>query len=734
MSNVMADSLQYKGSAITGLEISFNSQDEISNIIESVSIEGRDFYTNSTFTDGIKIGRAEWDEEIITGVFDVTYAGNYTVTIKLLDSAKLNYEFANSSNDTVELSFAISQRPVEGTTSLYDNGVKTTEISYSPALTVEDILGKLQFAPIEDSSNNNNQSNKYNLQYALFVDQNYTTQATKDDIQVGKTLYAKAIDVLPYSAGDNAYLDYRLPTNNSEGLDGICCSVTLAGPKLARPSITPYYYTLHPTIDFTQEWTEIKFDSDNGTISAFYLGFGYKISQWFYTDKGHDKWNDSVADDGHEGGDNWNVTVNGKEEDPNTYEMKNVGTYNIRIEAKDGYQFMGGQSSYEMKLTIKPYVLASENIKWIDNKHEYSGEPIYIGENDYEVVNLWGDDELSLLFELDNGGTALVDGKPINAGRYIYKIVGIVENEYSSNYYIETGDNALTNSLSPFTIYKKRLDDFKTDGPLVKGVFTGQEQQIDLAQSLIDLGLASYTMDGGTEVLSPIIRGGLIKRSYPDSWNLGNATLSCEASFNLIDTHEYFNFKDAGSYSVVFEFHTLAFMLNYCWFEDSNVPTSGDDTHNTTYEWTNFALIERVEVDPLLEPINILTNYDGDYDIDKMIADKFKGLGDVYTLAFGKDGQTGTSATALHGTANNYVEGNYYVLININEDVYPNVYFKAAQDDEYTVNGRQARIDYSVTSSTVSITCNVKESYTFGDNFNSAFNVVTVNTKSAEGN
>lgn len=702
----------FSGSAI---EITVQADSAIgfdSTIAQITNVKYVDFYDKVTSSDGINV-----DE--YTGKISVINAGKYTVTLEIAEDEKETYEFEGG-NDTIELKFEIKQEVVSCS-------INISSDEYTTDLSIEELKSRLSFV-INDGS----QKDKYTVDFGIFTDSSYTTQVNDGDLKIGGTYYAKAVGVNSYK-GSKDYLNYRLPEKGESGFDGICRTITLAGPKLTRPAIYEGFYLQYSDINFNTDRTRISFDSTNGTISAFYLGFDYKISQWFYNDNGVDKWSAPLSEEGHENGLYWRVTVNGTEVDPNEYAMRDAGTYNVVISPAEGYQFQGGAKSYKYAFTIKPYNLDSNNIEWTNKKHVYTGSPIAVTEDDYNVINLFGQDKLLFNFELDE---VIDGGVPVNAGRYGYHIDSIIPNEYSKNYSAKmvSGDNVSV--FDPFVIYKKELPNLQSDSALIAGKkFNGTVQAVGLYDYLNPLGLCERAEKNGETSYIPHIEKveNSVKRTYPTDWNLGSSVYLDDASITADQENEYFRFTHAGNYSVTFVMQT-GFRNNHCWYGESDDPDSPNNTH---FEWTNFAQIERAEIDPLFAPTQILTNDTEDYNIAKLVADKFGELASngspVYSLQFGQAGQSSLSDAPLHGTAGNYIEGNYYVLIDIETSFYPDAYFKPAQNGEYTVNGRQARVDYAVNSSTVSITCNVKESYVFGDNLDPEFKAVTVTTNQAEG-
>lgn len=733
---------QYTGDVLSYIQV-INTPSNLFDDIIDMTVVGTDFAGNTMPESDVTIADVN--------AFDVTRAGNYTVTLTIRDEYLDQYEWeGNPSSPSVTVTYTVKQRLVVGSTSMNYDDNNNKEINYSSSLSIQDVLGKLNFTPSDEDF----QTDKYTLKYGVFLDSDYTTQANDADLHPGAKYYVKATDVLPFAEGDAEYLNYRLPQKGEDGYENITTFFSIAAPSLPRPVITNNYYLYHaaeigfPADKIISPNVTVSVDGDN--ITAPYLGFTYKISQWFYgLDK--DNWTESVENEGHDYGSNWTVTVNGNVVDPNTYDMVDAGIYNVNIKPKGNYKFTE-KPEYNYVFTIKPFVLGQGNVEWIDRHHVYSGSPISLGEDDYKVVGLFGSDALTLQFErtvtvsAEGGGTTTVveDSAPVNAGRYVYRVKAIDENACSKNYalpsaYITNVEIVDNTARGRFIIYKKTLDNFKANGPLISGTFNGQSQDVGLYDLLYPLGLADRKQNNdGTESFVRYIKKletEAVKRSYPSGWGLGSSIYTDDASFEIKSealNDEFFRFTYAGSYTVVLVMET-GFRENHCWAGKSDDP---DSANNEQYVWTNFALIERAEVDPLFTPTNILTTDQG-FDVETLIKEKFNGLGTdtdpVYSLRFGKEGETGTSATPLHGTSGNYLEGRYYVTIELDSALYPSVYFKAPQGSEYTVSGNTATVYYEVTSSTVSISCDVKPSYTFGDNFDAAFKVVTVTTNQAEG-
>lgn len=669
--------------------------------------------------------------EVLDGVtvntmsFNVINAGTYVVTLTIRDEYLDRYEWAeHPESKTATATYILKQKPISGSFSVgltpeeaalnASGKITIKETDYLSGMDADDLLKRFRLNLIE--------VNKYKCEYALYQDSGYSVPLT--ELAVGTQVYAKVTGLQPVSDGDKEYRNYCLPEN------GITKTLTLTCPPLNRVLINLHYYDNHDQEIFGRR-DIVKPTSSGNSIIATYANYGYKVSQWFCTNE-KDLWALSIAQEGHESGKYWDVKVseNGgayNEVDPNTYEMKDVGKYEVKITAKSGFKFATG-TEYKFTLTITPYVLNVANVEVIDNKREYTGEAIEFGEEDYRIVDLFGGDTLTFGLRCNTES-----GVSVNAGLYNYYVESITGGSGVGNYELPK-DPPITLT---FKIYKKTLRDFKQDGPLVTGTYDGTIQNYDLTDKLIALGLGQLVTDSeGKQQFNCIIHSNSIAIQFN-----GSMIPADEAKF-YVEPEDYvegnaikrrFFFKRAGNYSVTFNFGSVGMRQNYCWFDGDNTPS--DTFIDTEYVWTDFAVIDGAEIDPMFEPTNILSTSDETFDIAALIKAKFTALGfdeSACTVKFGSEGSAAASDTPLHGTAGHYTVGDYFVTVEINEALYPDVYFKApSENDGYTVDGRTARVNYTVTSTTVSVKFAVNN-YVFGANFDNAFKAVSVTTNPAE--
>ena len=729
-------SLKYTCNKIEGIELRATNSTESIDELVNWDVSFADYYTGGTSKNGITVQT--------DGMFDVTCAGRYTVTLNLTDYGKEAYKFENNS-DTYELEFEVERALVSG-------GVKYNS-DYSNGLTAEQLLGEIEFAP--SAAAGNDQTGKYTLNYSLYDDAGYGTPLT--ELSVGKDVFVKAA-IAPYSQGDETYLNYRLPAQGETGFDSfVQFSFKLTAPALAAPSVSVSYYgvDLASQIGFPIiQDAGVSAPGDRTVIYATYLNFGYKVSQWFYGS--HDLWTDTSSK-GYNRGENWNVTVSrdgGTPEtvDPNTYEMKNAGTYVVSITPKEGFRF-ADKNEYTITLIISPFTLASGHIVWeSDTKHVYDGTPVNFGRDDYgiDLPELLSADNEKIVLEIERIKIELIDGvsvstvideAPINAGTYTYRVkANGIKGEVAGNYKLSVAE--INNSTSPFKIYKQELPNY-SGTPLITGKFNGTEQVIDIAQALVDKGLAviGTSADGSEEYIPNIIKldqsnfNSNIAHSYPISWGVsGSHTVTAS-----LEVGRTFRFIRAGSYSVTFMLPTDSdFGVNHCWYGDSDEP--GSDSRN--YVWESFILIERAEIDPSLSALSISVN-DEVIDLEEHAAQAFKSIvaDNPYVLTFGSGSETKAYQFDFEtvGGAKKYKAGEYYLLIDLDENLYPDCIFNKASADagNYTIqnDGKRVRIEYSVNSNTVSISYTVAD-YVFGDNFADSFgvnNVFTFDKRTVEG-
>ncbi len=715
-----------------------NQKFDLGSVIDyqSIEIKGYDC-KGGTIEDGIDTSAVEYYQALFT----VVYAGRYEISFTIIDSAQDgesekpsdNYEWAENPNSlTATVEFTVKQAlvaPQAGTSGTWLNtGNEDGSISYLPTLTVDDIKGKLNFKPTIDA--NNNQNGKYKLEYQIYTDADFEHLAQKSDLAPGVTLYAKAVNLLPYSSGDKTYLNYRLPEQSEDGFKYITCAIEIAAPSLPRASANLSYYINNPDgIDFPGG-DYIPTMAGN-TISVHYLNYGYKISQWFYSGN-ENKWNLPIEQDGHDSGKNWIVTVNGEKVDPDTFEMKNAGTYEINIKPKQGYKFAGDTAEYNYKLIISPYELTGTDINWLDRKDRvYTGQGIPFGENDYELnlptILSADNNKLTLTFECTDttiaDGVAVPIGTPVDAGHYHYKVKSI-GGASADNFVLQS--EGVTNVGHLYTIYRKQLSDF-SGTPIATYQFNGSLQTEDLESYLIEKGLAEWRVDSeGDNIFAPFM---LRVQNVPIIRTLNGKTYNNDAQ---IDRDQFFKFTYAGSYSVTFSL-TTEFAVNYCW-AGGDINPGGT---NVNYTWNNFIVVEQAEFDPTLPKTNISVN--DEYDD---LANTFNGFVNggttaVYELKYGVVGSDVTSSTPQDKDGSKYKEGQYYVLIVIKDEFAGSCVFKQPLDGEYTVSpdGKTARMEYVVSSSAVSVTVNVKP-YTFGDNILGSLgisDVFTVTKNPAEG-
>lgn len=704
---------EYTGEPLVAIGVTNISDELFGNVID-MSVEGTD-------CEGDALGEISIAD---VNVFDVLYAGTYVVTLTIRDEYLDRYEWAvNPESPTATATYVVKQKPISGNTVLAltaeeassgIQGIKNTD--YLSGMTAADLLKRFSF-----EATDNLDKGKYKCEYTLYSDSGYSVPLT--ELAVGTQVYAKVTGLLPASDGDKEYRNYRLPERDATYTFKLTC------PPLIRPSISLHYYDNHDQEIFGRRDIEKPYSSGNGII-ATYANYGYKVSQWFCTNE-KDLWSLSIAQGGHESGKYWDVKVseNGgtyNEVDPNTYEMKDVGKYDVKITAKTGFKFLAG-TEYNFTLTINPYVLSSANIEVIDNKREYTGESIVFGEEDYRVVDLFGEDTLTFSLECHTES-----GVSVDAGYYDYAVKSIIGGSCVNNYVLPDDTSTIT---LRFTIYKKTLRDFKQDGPLVTGVYNGDVQHYDLTAKLISLGVAKLAINSeGKQEFTSVIRNVSIAIQFN-----GKDVSADDANFEGYEfvegyaTKRRLNFKRAGNYSVTFQFSNVGDIKNYCWFDGDSTPS--DTNINSEYVWTDFAVIDGAEIDPMFEPTNILSTSDETFDIAALIKAKFIALGfdeSACTIKFGSEGSAATSDTPLHGTAGHYTVGDYFVTVEIDESLYPDVYFKQpSENDGYTVDGRTARVGYTVTSTTVSVKFTVSN-YTFGANFDAAFKAVSVTTNPAE--
>lgn len=696
--------------------------------VNNISTSGRDFYGNSISIEQDE----EFDEYSL--LYVVRDAGEYEISLTIFDEMRCNYEWKNNPDSATDKAvFTVNQALVAGSASMHD-------ANYTSDLTADVLTSQIQFSP--SIAANNDQSGKYSLEFKLYDAEIYTDEHLVTTFSVGQRIYAKAVNILPATSGDTAYRNYRLPEQGEEGFDGITVNFALQSPPLPALNITTHYYEHHPE-EITFPSNDTKVSMDGNAISATYLNFGYKISQWFYGDS--DVWGVSISQYGHERGIYWNVEVtkiglDGKQEykqtvDPDSFEMKDAGTYRIKITAKEGFRFT--VSEYNYTLTISQFILDDYYVNWIDNKHEYTGQEVPLGDEDYDLdlPGLLSADNEKLILQvkqIDSNGN-VIDEIPARAGVYRYQVVGI-QGTVAANYKLP--QYPVTNDTHEFIIYRKMLSDF-SGTQLITGTFDGTLQSQSLDEKLLALNLGFYSDEGIFVPYFQLDENNIkLVRSYPQSWNLGSATFQDDAviGYDLDSKLLQFKFTHAGSYSLTII--ATEMFNNYCWYGGDNRPLSmwegRPSSDPTQYTWENFALIERSAVDPSFGSTNFAVN-DEYFDIDGYITTKFAGItydGAAYQLMFGVDNAAPTGDRVDWDSTNSkYIEGNYYVTISLSDNLYPDCYFVGTEGITVSENGKKARIDYSVTSNTISIKCQViNGGYTFGDNFASGYGVNNVFT------
>lgn len=635
--------------------------------------------------------------------FDVRYAGTYTITLKIIDTD--NYEWADVEGDTITTQFVVNRAEVTDVTITVPENK-----SYSPNLTVEslkiDIKSKCYY-----TNDEGNTIEVADTEFELYSDARCTTLLTDSNIKAG-TVYVKVGNMIPSSSGNKTYRNYRLP-------DGIATkSFNIGQLELNAPrsiaagstGIIPYYTTGEIADMFPDD--DYRPLASGNTVTASYFNYGYKISHWF-----DNRWSTGIEDDGYEQGKYWKVTVNGNVVDPDKFEMKDVGAYAITIEPiNSNYSFDGGKCEYSFK--IDAYRMVSANFEWKDNNYVYNGNEIIFGADDC-VVRAFGDDELTVVLEMSDSEA---EGNPIYAGKYTYKVAAL-EGKDKNKYLLPSG---ITHE---FTVYRQELPDYKaTVGTVVIGTFNGTQQKVSVNDKFLAAGLIiKNDKDEYSYPLNNLF--GDVILNYPQEWGLGVNSQTAVVTWSLSgeegDVNWYFGFTHAGNYDLTFWPDTNSTLgANYCWPGGDPNPSADIGP----YTWTNFAVIDRAQIDPSIATVKAV---DDDYeDLAALIADRFGGItsdGNVYSLIYGSSDDTSTTTPFDKDGNGNYVEGSYYLLVTINDDFYPDCYFKAPEDGEYQVNGKQARMDYEVRSNTVSISF-VVSGYTFGDNFASGFGVSSVFT------
>lgn len=705
------DNLTYTGD-VKLLDVLSESTDvaleEVLNFDESsLYVEHR--YAGEANSSGIKVER---DENFRTDNlrFDIVESGTYTVHLEITEEAFDNYAWDNSDDRFSTIEIVIEPTLIQGKT-LIDGSESTGSVVMLQGMTVNELTEKLAYSGLEG---------KYAISYELYDDQNFNTLTT--ELEIGKRVYAKAT-LNPNGDGDLSYRNYRMPTAEDVGSDfsKINISFVLKGAPLPTVDVFNDYYEHHSA--------EIGYPSDKGekvtmsgtNISATYLGFDYKLSQWFYSSiNGGDLWNLPIEEKGHAQGQYWIVTIDkdgnrifsGTIDPANEPIMRNAGQYTINIKPIAGYSFdKEGVTEYNFTFTISPFTIKPAHVDFNTSvKHTYSGNPVSFDEfNDYGFVGLFGDD-ISLEFVRADGD----DSATIDAGEYSYKADGITSKDGSHVNY-RLSDSEADVIETKLTIYKKELPAYSGTA-IVSGKFNGMLQRENVLNALtaLEVSLTDINEKGLLYSCINIAAGTDISISYP--WSAGASSVS-DAFITGDEEGLYFNFTHAGSYSVIFQIPSGSQLAkNYCWPGGNDTPNSASGN----YTWDNFANIERAEIDPTF---NTVISLDDPY-VD--LRERFNGLVNggttpVYTLIYGKKSELNTSADPLDKDGDgNYIEGeDYYVQLDILDDFYPSVYFKEGVG-EISNGGKRVKVDYSVSSNMISVRCNVTP-YTFGDNFASGF-------------
>lgn len=709
-------------SAITNIVVSVKeiSEDEFYNFFE-IQVSGVDCI-------GVTIGQGIYVDNGMPN-FEVTEAGTYTVSVKIKDTSL--YQWENVEGDTATAEFKVNQA-VENTEKL-----DAKNLAYSPDLTVNMLKSNVVGEP-------------YKVILDLYSDSQCTIPLTEDgDIKVG-AVYAKA-ESLDYS--DKDARNYRLPDAGVKTSFQITpCILNSPSAILADRSGFVSYYDNVEELNFpSNEYKPLRNGDHNA--SAMYYNYDYKISHWF----DQSIWTGGIGSNGYAEGQYWKVTVKYKKDsssepevvsDSVNYGMRNIGIYTVKIEPLNGnYQFgVSGSDIPEYTWTVNPYRLTPGNFEWKDNKREYNdGKDVVFGSEDCIITGLFGDDELAVTLEIVPNtlynDKISADGNPTGAGVYTFKVKDIV-GEAKDKYTI----SETSKPSHDLTVYRKELPDFKTTiGTVVNELyFNGvEDRRISVEQKLLEIGLIKTNGKGELEYPLTSLEGadtglGVFLR-YPSSWGLGTSSVksgALQTEFIDADSQEFFFiFTHAGIYDVTFTAGPGSVLgMNYCWAGGSKNP--GDLIGN--YTWTDFASVERAEVDPSLPNTVIPVNETTRFDIASHIKEQFAKVGvdeTAYTLKFGKIGTSGEQDSQMDWDSANgkYIQGDYYVSIVINDGFYPDCYF--ASSDNYTVsdNGKRAQLDYSVSDTKVNITCKINP-YTFGDSFADGFgidDVVTVTCNTA---
>lgn len=703
---------EYSGDPIEAYIQVFRLSKDFDEVLEITSVSGVIEVNNETFEiSDYTVG--------VGGQFFVVDAGEYSIDVKIKD---VNYEWEDNpgSATATAAGFTVKQACISG----YFNPKGTPHLDYVPNMDKNAVNNLIKFIP----------SGNYDVEVEYYSDYNYSNVI--EQFAVSKnSIYGKVSKVIASATDDKTYRNYRLPVFNVDH-DDVFYSTTVTffidACKIEAPIINNSYFQTNGLF----EADEIPHIGDTGanssSVSATYKGFDYKLEQFL----GIDNWNNT---DYYANGEYWNVTIDGKAVDPDTFVMRNVKrgadsqptSYNVSISPRENYEWRDGSAKavYTIALTISPYMLQNFNVKW-NESFTYSGEEIVFDRTNYQI-NTFNNDEVYFDLKLSTIGRTPIyekdeDGKPtetiigygpvVNAGNYAVLIVGL-QGSGANNYTLPQQSDTESypdgyGFQHSFVVNRKQIADY-SGTIVVNGKFNGDIQHFSILQKMLDMGMV-FENAGEKEALA--FSAAITCSQNPASGASAPVSTQGASAYLAGD----FSAKLAGYYTVKLQMNPL-YANNYCWADEDPAPLLGSE-NGKTYIWKDFAVIERAEVTPVLSDEQQMISDKAEYvDMSKVLTGLIEGASNpVYKIVeFGEVNGSRVSADQRDvdwDSANGkYIEGDYYVLIKIIDGLESSCSFGA--DNEYFKKNSDgsAKVLYSVSSGAVNIKLRVSD-YIFGDN------------------
>ena len=654
------------------------------NILAFDSIEGSKYAAASVTVTGLNE----------TGMFDVTYAGNYAVSMKFA-SVKAGFNYAWADGEATSVIFTVKQRELalnedwnewdSTTVHMFDN---TTEGLVQPTP-----QGTLQVVGTDSSDS-------LTFTTALYKK---TASGAFEIIPQNKVTESGTFRIAIVSFGangdDTTYLNYCLPEPPENFEYALYKEFTIVPRSL-------------DAIVLTDGGINAKIEDNSLTFD--YDGKGHSFSQFI------EGWNSKYSSGTLHYLD---ITV---DEVGGNLQMKDAATYHVSVKPADSYEWNAAaeadkNKTFEYTVTIEPFKLT---VNWLDAKLYDNGgtseNATYSG-NEKEIkgvtLNTFGTDEVTLSFTyaLKTAGALGENNKPLNAGEYT------ITAEITGG--AQKGNYTLANDLTrDFTVLKQSVQ---------KPVLADNHTATYNAANKTVSNLYKTTNDLYGTLVSTSVAG-----YRPEKWFTNGR--GDEAFANSCATFDPANgtltYTNAGYYVVTFTLNGE----NYCWEGDNK---DGDFTETSyNYTWTAPVEVERAALyAPMLGDKNG-TNYrtmewkNGVADLNAVVfADKsVNGIG--YGVQFGKQsGENDPQPTQSPvGEVDATAKGTYYALLTINSDEKFNYEWDLDPDDtqgadvvsprarvDYTEGyGTQIYLYYAVTSSILAIQYEVKNNgtYDFGAN------------------